>query len=136
MDVFESIVRQNIDKALIPYIKECYKKGWSKTIPSKIEVEKVVLDFSKVTIQWLTDTFHQITSDRMNCETIENVKINEHIDKLSATFDVNSDYGLHRGCGLTINKMGYVKVDLDDTPLDGCGVESDLICDIEDLIKQ
>jgi hypothetical protein len=135
-NLFESIVRQSVEKILIPEIKNRHKKGYLKTLPSKIDSEKVNIDLKKLTSNWLIKKFHDISSEIMNGETIENVDIQIKNNKLICSFDVDCNrYGLFRNGGLiSINKHGFIKVDLDDTPVEGCGIENELSEEIEKLI--
>lgn len=134
--LFESIVRQSIEKSLIPEMQKSHKKGHLKTLPSKLKEKDVKIDFKKLTSNWLVKKFHDISSEIMNGETIENVDIEIKNNKLNCSFDIDCNgYGLFRNGGLiSINKHGFVKVDLDDTPIEGCGIENELSFEIEELI--
>lgn len=135
-ELFKSIVKMNINQILIPNIKDFYKKGHIKTLPSKIIVEEAKMDFTKLTKKWLEEKFQEISYNVMNGETIENVKIKINKKSASATFDIDcARGGLFRGHGLTVSDKGFVKVDLDETPIEGCGIETDLAEAIEELIK-
>ena len=80
-------------------------------------------NFSKLTEDWLKENFFEISEDIMNGEKIENIKIKESDDNLEILFDVDCGrYGLHRNCGLKISNKGNIKIDIDDTPLEGCHI--------------
>ncbi len=134
-DMFESYVRMNIDKIVIPQIKEFYKRGNFKKLPTLLEDNSLKLDFSKLTKEWLITEFYNISDDIMNGETMENVKIKKSKNLLNITFDVECHpYGLHRNNTISINDKGYIKIDLDDTPIEGCGIETELSKRITKLI--
>lgn len=136
--LFESIVMQSIEKSLIPEIKSRYKKGRLKSLPSKLKKEKISIDLKKLTPKWLTNKFYEISNAVMNGETIENVDIKIKNNTLNCSFDIDCDrYGHFKDFGnISINKHGSVVVSLDDTPLEGCGMENELSFEIENLIKK
>ena len=73
----------------------------------------------------------------MNGESIENLDYNFNDNGLIINFDVECGRaGLHRGCSLEINNRGNIKVDLDETPLDGCGIENELEDRIREIIEK
>lgn len=133
-NLFESIVRQSIEKSLIPEIYKMYKKGRLKTLPSKLKEKDVKIDLKKLTSNWLVKKFHDISSEIMNGESIYNVEIKIKNNKLNCEFDIDCNRsGTHYG-SISINEKGFVKVDLDDTPIEGCGIEDELSFEIEKLI--
>ena len=140
LDIFREVVRQLIVVELIPSIYDFYKKNYIKVLPTRLQKENKKLDFSKITVEWITEKFFESSEDCMNGETIENVVILPLDligvnDGIKISFDVDCGrYGLQRDRSIEVNDKGYVKVDLSDTPVEGCGIESDLTDEISKLL--
>ena len=80
--------------------------------------------FKNITKEWFVDKFFEITEEIMNGEEAEDVEFEYTDTSLKITFSVNAHrYGFNKGCSVKINENGTISVNLDDTPLDGCGVD-------------
>ena len=145
LETFREVVIQLINDEFIPTIYDLYKKTtynedghqipFIKTLPSKLVKKDNKLDFNLITKEWLTEKFYEISSDVMNGEYIENVLSQKLKDGLFITFDVNCGrYGLYRNHSISIGNRGEIKIDLFDTPVEGCGIESGLEEEIEKLL--
>lgn len=136
--IFKDYCHQMINDKLIPRIKELYEIKFIKELPEKLlDKKEKKLDFSKLTEEWLENKFNEISEDIMNGETIENIKINETNGKLKIIFDVDCDRsGTWKNNSIEINNRGSITVRLDDTPLEGCGIEDELKSEIKKLITE
>jgi hypothetical protein len=116
-------------------LKEFYKQNYIKDLPSKL-IENKKINFSKLTTTWLIDKFHEISENEMNGETIENVTIEKTKKGLFITFDLDCDrMGFWKNKSIEINNRGNIVVNLEDTPVEGSGIESELKKSIEKIIK-
>lgn len=73
----------------------------------------------------------------MNGEIIQKVKIEKSDYGMNITFNLNCDrYGVYKNKSIQINNRGGVKVDLYDTPVEGCGIESQLKEEIYNILTK
>jgi hypothetical protein len=134
--VTEDIIRQILENNLVSTIYDLYRKSYLTTLPSKLSIPETTLEFSKITGEWLTENFEDISDDVMNGESIENVRFEEKNGGLIIKFDVDYRYGLHRNKGIKISERGNITIDLDETPIEGCGIEEELKERIRELIEK
>jgi hypothetical protein len=140
LDTFRDVVRQLITTEVIPSLYNFYKMNYIKVLPTRLQKENKKLDFSKITVKWLTEKFEEISGNCCNGETIENVVILPLDligvnDGIEISFDVDCGrYGLHRDQSIKINDKGYVKINFFDSPIEGSGVESNLKDEISKLL--
>ena len=111
------------------------------------------LDLSKITIEWITETFQEITDDIMNGDYIENVTIEKNFtlpfgstsgkeayeDGVKITFNVWwknwSEWQTNKGrYSINVNNKGKVSVYLPEA-IEGGGIETELKEKISEFIK-
>lgn len=145
LDVIRDCVRQMIQQILIPEINILYKETtydssghkvpFIKNFPKKLKKVEKQLNFDAITKGWLRSTFKKISEELMNGEIIEKVKIEKTDYGMNIIFNLNCDrYGVYKNKSIQINNRGGVKVDLYDTPVEGCGIESQLEEEIYNII--
>lgn len=108
----------------------------TKKFKDKIKVEKkeIKIDLTKLKADWLIEKFHEISDDLMNGETIDEVEITIENNKLYCYFEIDCNRSGTWDGYITINEKGVVKVSLDDTPIEACGIENKLAEEIKKII--
>ena len=118
---------------MITYDHDGHKIPFIKNLPSKL-IKTDKNDLSKITKDWLIDEFHNITSDVMNGETIENVKITGNKKEITITFELNCGrYGTYKNLYIIVNDRGGMEFDLSE--IEGSDVEFMLKESIQNKIK-
>lgn len=145
LDSFREFVIQLIENDFIPEIYKLFKLTtydhdghkipFIKNLPSKL-VKTDKNDLSKITKDWLIEEFYNISSEEMNGETIENIKISGNKKEIKITLDLNCGrYGLYRNQVVTVNDRGGVHINFGENPIEGSGVERRLEKSIQNKIK-
>lgn len=135
IDTFREYVIQVISKYCISTIKSSYKRGRLKTLPETIKMEYTI-DLSKLTNEWLENSFNENAEEYGNGESIESL-ISENIkDGIEFIFDVDCGrYGLHRGQSIKVTNRGNITIDFSETPIERGDLECAIKNQIEKLIK-
>ena len=134
LDIFKEIIKQVIEKSIIPELKDSYKRGYIKNLPTKLN-PKEKINFDEITKEWLTENFYKISEYDGNGEIIENVKIKLIKKECIITFDADCGRaGVHRNNEIKINDKGFVKMNFCEI-IEGGDIESQLKRKIEEYIK-
>lgn len=125
-------------KAEITETNELFAKLY-KIRKKKLEEKKNEFfepNMEELTNDWLISTFYDISEDIMNGESMEDIVISETKDNFIIKFTLNCDrYGFYKNQEIKINKAKKkVSVNVDDTPIEGCGIEQELSERIIELI--
>ena len=103
-------------------------------VKKKVEEKEVRVDLTKLKVDWLVEKFHEISDELMNGETIDEVEITIENNKLYCYFEIDCNRSGTWDGFITINEKGVVKVSLDDTPIEACGIEDKLAKEIKKII--
>ena len=91
--------------------------------------------FKKITKKWFKEKFVEITQEEMNGEEAEDIEFVYLKKSLTINFNLNLHrYGFSKGLSVRITDGGEIYVDLNDTSLEGCGVDDILADAIYDLM--
>ena len=133
LDFFRDYIKQFISNVVSPKVMELYSNSYLETLPSKMSYD-FKFDINKLKGDWLIDKFNELAP---NSETAENVNfVFEGNGNVRIKFDIDCGrYGYWRGQIVRINERGNVCVDISDCPLEGNGLDDELMNAIIEQIK-
>ena len=83
--------------------------------------------FKKITKKWFRDKFLEATTEVMNGEEAEDIEIKYNKTLMLINFNINCHrYGFCKGNYVRICDDGNVDINIDNTPIEKCGVEDAL----------
>lgn len=122
-EFFAEYMRQIMENKMAPQLIAAHKMGHKNNLPPNIsKPDRCNLD--AVTEDWVIETFNNLTKEYLNSEKASGVYIDRSRDKITIEFESRSGRSRH-DLSVTVNDRGYVRVDFDDTPFEGCEVESE-----------
>lgn len=127
-EFFKEWARQIIEIKVKPAILTTYRNNNIAKLPPKMEFTET-FNLNNITEEWFLEEFNKIAEDVSNMETASNIVISKK-PYYTISFDMN-DGRVSYGCLVTINNKGVVKVDMDETPVEGADLPSDLKDSIE-----
>lgn len=133
-NMFRSYVAEHLKRHLPTIIEQQYKSKKIKELPEtmKDKANKVQLD--RLTNTWFEGKFNEVTSLCMNSETAQRIEIHKVEEGVEIDFEINCGrYGRHDG-RVSVNDRGGIKINLDETPIEGSEVEGELKKSISKLI--
>lgn len=134
-DFFKEYAMQIMEVHVKPHILEMYKAGHTKKLPPNMTFdEKVGLD--NVTAEWFKEEFDRLAEEYCNSDKARNVKVHKKEGKLIIMFDMNCGRsGIWEDNTVVVNDKGVVKVHVDDTPIEGGDLESQIKRSVEAKVK-
>ena len=132
LEFFKEYAKQILEISCKNAINYLFKKG---IIKESSHIKPDIINLDKITEKWFINKFEEITDEKGNDETVEDLIITKSDDSVDISFSVDSGrYRIDYDNSIIVTSKGDIEMDLSEIIKGGC-FEGELKRSIEYLIK-